>query len=189
MSDWIDIIGSFVIGSIVMLILTNLNISISTNASSNLYSNIVMRDIVSAADLIEHDLYKIGYRVNNDQITVADSNEIKFFSDIDNDGIVDEIYYKLSGVDELKKTSNPFDRILSRYKNEEDIPAKIIAVDFDLFYYDSLSQQISYADLKSETGRSRIETIKVRLETETSDKIVDKYESGEWEKIINPKNI
>jgi len=182
MSAWLDVVGSFVVGGIVILILANLNFSISAAASENLYSGIVQRGLTSATDLIEYDFYKIGYRSSGDKIEIADSNEIKFNCDIDNDGISDELYYFVGDAKSFTETSNPNDFLLTREKNKEKLVASIPVVDFKLTYYDSLGQKIDYALLSSQSERDKIKC-------ESADMIEDHYEAVEWEKIIKPKNI
>ncbi len=189
MSDWLDVVGSIVIGGIVILIFANLNLSISTGASENLYSGIVQGGLTSAADLIEYDFYKIGYRCSGNTIEIADSNEIKFYSDIDNDGVPDEINYFLGDAESFTETSNPNDFLLTREKNEEIPAASIPVVDFKLTYYDSLGQKIDYTLLSSQSERDKIKTLRVRMKCESADMIDDHYEAVEWEKTIKPKNI
>ncbi len=189
MSDWIDIIGSFVVGSIVVLILLNLKISINAAASENLYSGIVQRNVTSAAELLEHDLYKIGFRISGDKIIVADSNEIKFYTDINNNGVDDEIHYYCDKPEDLTSTRNPSDYLLTREKNKEKPGALIVVVDFKLSYYDSLGQKIDYTALQNQSEMNKIRTVGVRLKCETAEKIYEHYEAVEWEKTIKPKNI
>jgi hypothetical protein len=189
MSDWLDIVGSFVIGGIVILILANLNFSISAAASDNLYSGIVQRGLTSATDLIEFDFYKIGYRSSGNKIEIADSNEIKFYSDIDNDGVSDKMHYFVGDPKSFTETSNPNDFLLTRMKNKEKPAASIPVVDFKLTYYDSLGQKIDYALLSSQSERDKIKTLRIRMQCESDGMIDDHYEAVEWEKTIKPKNI
>ena len=189
MSDWLDVAGSFVIGGIVILIFANLNLSISTSASENLYSGIVQGGLTSAADLIEYDFYKIGYRNTGNKIEIADSNEIKFYSDINNDGASDEIHYFLGDAESFTETNNPNDFLLTREKNEEIPVASIPVVDFKLTYFDSLGQKIDYTLLSSQSERDKIRTLRIRMKCESADMIDDHYEAVEWEKTIRPKNI
>lgn len=189
MSDWLDVVGSIVIGGIVILILTNVNISISAAATDNLYAGVMQRGLTSAADLIEHDFYKVGYRNPGSNIVIADSNEIKFYSDIDNDGVSDEINYFLGDAESFTETNNPNDFLLTREKNEEMPAASIPVVDFKLTYYDSLGQKIDYALLSSQSARDKIKTLRIRIKCESADMINDNYEAVEWEKTIKPKNI
>jgi hypothetical protein len=189
MSDWLDVVGSIVIGGIVILILANVNLSISAAASENLFSGIVQRGLTSAVDLIEYDFYKIGYRSSGNKIEIADSNEIKFYSDIDNDGVSDELHYFLGDAESLTGTSNPNDFLLTREKNEETPAASIPVVDFRLTYFDSLGQKIDYNLLSSQSERDKIKTLRIKMKCESADMIDDHYEAVEWEKTIKPKNI
>ncbi len=189
MSDWLDIVGSVVIGGIVILIFANLNLSISTAASENLFSGVVQRGLTSATDLIEYDFYKIGYRSSGDKIEIADSNEIKFYSDIDNDGVSDKMHYFVGDAKSFTETSNPNDFLLTREKNKEKPAASIPVVEFKLTYYDSLGQIIDYALLLSQAERDKIRTLRIRMKCESADMIDDNYEAVEWEKTIKPKNI
>jgi hypothetical protein len=199
MSYWLDFIGSFLVGAIVILILmvgaivililTNVNVSVSTAASENLYSGVTQRNITAAAVLIEHDLYKIGYRVTGNNFSIADSTEIKFFSDVDNDGNPDEIHYFCGDTTDFTATNNTSDYLLTRSKNNQSPAASIVVVDFKLAYYDSLGQQLDYALLVNQTEMNKIESVRVRLDCETADKIDEHYEAVEWEKTITPKNI
>ena len=189
MSNWLDIAGSFVIGGIVILILANLNFSISAAASENLYAGVIQRGLTSATEVIEYDFYKIGYRSAGNKIEIADSNEIKFYSDIDNDGTTDELHYFLGNAESFTGTNNPNDFLLSREKNNETPATSIPVVDFKLTYFDSLGQKIDYALLSSQPERDKIKTLRIRMECETADMIEDHYEAVEWEKTMKPKNI
>jgi hypothetical protein len=189
MSNWLDVVGSFVIGGMIILILTNINFSVSTAASENLYAGVMQRSLTSAADLVEYDFYKIGYRNSGSKITVADSNEIKFNADLENSGVTDELHYFIGDPKTFTETSNPNDYLLTREKNKEKPAASIAVVDFKLAYYDSLGQKIDYALLKDQLERDKIRTIRVRIKCESADMIDDHYEAVEWEKTIKPKNI
>ena len=189
MSDWLDIVGSIVIGGLVILIVINLNLSINSAAMENLHSNVIQRQIVSATEVVEHDIYKIGYRVSSDVITKADSNEIRFLSDIDNDGVSDEIRYYLTETSSMSGTYNPEDRILWRKLNSENISTPMVVTEFNLSYYDSLGQVIDYNSLSDQPFRNKVKTIKVKIESQTGELINGDYETIEWEKTIRPKNI
>ena len=189
MSDWLDVVGSFVIGGFVILIFINLNLSISASASENLYSRIVQGGLTSAIDLIEYDFYKIGYKNSGNKIEIADSNEIKFYSDIDNDGVLDELHYFVGDSTTFTETSNPNDFLLTREKNNEIPAASIPVVYFKLTYYDSLGQKIDYTLLSIQSERDKIRTLGIRMKCESADMINDHYEAVEWEKTIKPKNI
>lgn len=189
MSDWIDLIGSFAIGGLIVLMVINLNLSVNVAATQNLYSNVTQRQIVSSVEVIEHDIYKIGYRIASDVIEKADSNEIKFKTDIDNNGIDDKIRYYLTDPSSMSGTFNPDDKILWRELNDENSLTPFIVTELNFSYYDSLGQQLDYSSLGDQFYRNMIKIVKVRVETQTGELINDKYETIQWEKIIRPKNI
>jgi len=189
MSDFIDLIGSFVVGSIVILIVANMNITINTAAAENLYSGVLQRNVTSTTDLIEHDLYKIGYRITGNKISVADSNQVKFWSDIDNDGTSDEIHYFCGDTTSLNGTTNPDDYLLMRIQNNQKPGTSISVVDFKVTYFDSLAKEIDYKSLVSQSSRDRIRSLRVRIKCETDGYVDDHFEAVEWEKTIKPKNI
>lgn len=189
MSNWLDVVGSFIVGGIAVLILTNLNFSINTAASENLYAGIMQRNLTSSVDLIEHDFYKIGYRYSSNKMVIADSNEVKFYGDVDNDGVSDKLHYFVGDPKSYTETHNPNDYIVTRKKNNESSTASIPVVEFKLFYFDSLGQIIDYTSLKNQLDRDKIRTVGVRMKCESAEMIDGKYEAVEWEKTIKPKNI
>lgn len=189
MSDWLDLIGSIAIGGLIILMVINLSLSVNEAATQNLYSSVTQRQVVSSAEVIEHDIYKIGYRVIGDVISKADSNEIRFLTDINNDGADDEIRYYLADTSSLNGTYNPDDKILWRELNDENSLTPFIVTELNFSYYDSLGQAIDYSSLADQSFRNKVKTIKVRVETETGELINGEYETFRWEKTIRPKNI
>ena len=189
MADWLDLIGSFAIGGLIVLMVINLNMSVNIAATQNLYANVTQRQAVSSAEVIEYDIYKMGYRVDGDVITKADTTELNFKSDIDNDGIDDEIKYYVDGTSSMNGTFNPNDKILWRDLNDKSALTTFIITDLNFSYYDSLGQQIEYSFLADQLYRNKIKTVKIRITTETGELIDDNYEIIQWEKTIRPKNI
>ena len=189
MSDWLDLVGSFAIGGLIVLMIINLNLSVNAAATQNLYSNVTQRHVISSVEVIEHDIYKMGYRVNSDVISKADSNEIIFLTDIDNNGVDDKIHYFLDGTSSMNGTYNPDDKILWRELNDESSITPFIVTELNFSYYDSLGQEINYSSLGDQLYRNKVKTVKVKVETETGELINDHYETIQWEKTIRPKNI
>jgi hypothetical protein len=189
MTDWLDMLGSFFVGGIVLLILTNINFSTNSAAAENLYAGIMQRSVTSATELIEYDFYKIGYRCSGSKIMIADSTEIKFYSDLGNTGVPDELHYFVGDTTSFPETSNPNDYLLTRKRNKENTPATIPVVDFKIIYFDSLGKKIDYTLLSNQSVRDKIKTVRIRIECESANMIEDHYEAVEWEKTIKPKNI
>ena len=117
MSYWLDLIGSYIMGGTVILMIVGLNVYISNSATDNLYTNIAQSNITTTSEIIHNDFYKIGYKVSGNKIVIADSNQIKFYSDIDNNGTIDSIYYYTGTASQLTSTQNPNDKLLYRVFN------------------------------------------------------------------------
>ena len=57
----LDIVGSVIIGGLILLILFRLNSSATTNLYNNNSEEIVQRSMVSVVQVLESDFRKIGY--------------------------------------------------------------------------------------------------------------------------------
>ena len=189
MSYWLDLTGSYIIGGMVLLLLVNINISVSTAASENLNSSVLQRNVSGTSYFIEDDLYKAGLRATGNIFTIADSMEIKFYTDINNDGTLDEIHYICGNKNDLKTTENPNDFMLTRKLNNEKIGVSTRVSKFNLSYYDSSGQIIDYGLLKEKSYRNKINSIRINLSSESAEPIDGKYDGAEWKKTISPKNL
>ncbi len=188
MSSWIDVVGSFITGAIIILILANLNIYISSSTANNLYTNVVQQNLITTAEVLQYDFYKIGYHANSNRIIKADSNSIKFYADINNSGKNDIIYYYLGSTAGLSGTKNPNDRVLYKSINNAAGKPEGNVTNFKLTYYDSLGNQLSYSKLQSASIRNNIRTINIYLKVESPDPIDGVYQAAEWERRIFPRN-
>lgn len=189
MSSWIDIIGSFIIGAIIILLLTNLNFFINSSSADNLAIGIAQLSLKTTGDIIENDFFKLGFRVSSDQISLADSDKIKFYTDLDNDGVKDSVYYYLGPTTEMSSSKNPNDRVLYRVINNEAPTKANIVTNFKLTYYDSTGIAKNYGSLNSQTQRNNIKVIEVYLKIESLEPIDGSYQAAELKRKITPKNL
>ncbi len=189
MSSWIDVVGSFIIGGIVILIMANLNLFISTTSQDNLYANITQRNLAGTSEVLEHDFYKMGFKVSGGRITQADSNSITFNADLENTGTEDKIEYYLGNVSELSNTKNPNDRILYRKINTSSAKVAGVVTKFDLTFFDSTGSQINYGALNSQTQRDKIRLLTIYLQVQSAEPVDGSYQAAEWKRKIFPKNF
>ena len=190
MSYLLDIIGSMIIAAMVVMILLAVNINNTASSSVILFTTIEQRKITDASELIQYDFYKIGYRIPDEKISVADSNEIKFYTDIDNNNEIDSVHYFVGNTTDLSYTSNPNDKPLYRQRNNHDsLLTEIPVVDFNLSYYDSLGNSLDYSALTNSAVRDLIKSIKIKITVESDELYADEYRASEWKKKISPKNI
>ena len=186
----LDIVGSFIIAGMVIMILLAININNSASSNVILFTTIEQRKMTDISELIEYDFYKLGYRISGEKIAVADSDEIKFYTDIDNNDITDSIHYYLGETSDYTITVNPNDRLLYRRRNNADsVSTSIPVVDFNLSYFDSIGNALDYASLTSAAGRETIKSIKVEIKVESDEMYDDHYRASEWKKKISPKNL
>ena len=189
MSSWIDIIGSFIIGAVIILLLANLNLFITSSSADNLAVNIAQLNLKTTAEIIEDDFYKIGYKVSGNVITEADSDRIKFYADINDDDSIDTVYYYLGPVSDMASSQNPNDRILYRVIDNETPTKANVVTNFHLTYYDSTGSPKSYGSLNSQVQRNRIKVIEIYMKVESKEPVDGEYQAAEWLRKIMPKNL
>lgn len=182
MSQMLDLIGSTVIGGLVLLMILTLNGTMVNTAGVQTMNISTQENLTTLVGMIEYDFAKMGYRVSDSlKIRVADSSRIVFKADIDNNGVVDGISYSLSS--ELNAdTENPRDRILYRTLNDgTPTPINFGVTRFRLWYYDSLGNVTSW--------RSKMRAVRLAINVESIWSLDSAYTGACWERIIEPKNL
>jgi hypothetical protein len=195
MATLLDILGSVITGGIVILAIVNLNIKMVDNGREKATASFTQSDINTSVQILDHFFYKIGYRVPGDKIAQADSNKIKFFSDIDNDGVVDSISIYTTTTTWMTSTKNPNDRPLFLiYNNSSPVLLNVIT-QFQLTYYDSSGSIIPPGLLLNPNDKRGVRSIKIFMKTESGDPFYAHetnkqfYQAAEWSKIVKPKNL
>lgn len=184
-----DIIGSIIIGGIILLMLLSFNSSVMEGSAVQTFNSIVQSNITSVTDLIEYDLRKAGYRVgsiHDSAIVYADSSRILIKGDIDNNGTVERVAYYL---DYAGKTGhvNPRARILYRQVNGNPAQAINIGITrFRMAYYDANDVLIAQNPV---TSPSRIRAIRLAVNMESTSPYDKTYAGTTWERTITPKNL
>ena len=186
-STLIDILGSIVIGGMLLLILLRLNDAAVANSFQYNGEMIVQKNLVEVVKLLEHDFRKIGYCRDwqaipdpSKSIIKADSTSIIFLTDEDSDGIVDTMTYFLGSVDELAGTANPRDRMLYRKTNQQmPLAANLGVTKFELTYYDAFGTQIAFPVLVP----GEINTLQIDIVLEDVAAYDQKYNRVFWRQI------
>ncbi|MCB9248330.1 MAG: hypothetical protein H6613_07170 [Ignavibacteriales bacterium] len=159
-STLIDILGSSLIGGLILLILLRMNDSTVENSYLNSGEMIVQSNLLAVVELLEHDFRKIGYCEDYDKLafpelairSVTDTS-ITFLTDVSiskavqtGDGIVDTLkYYVGSPLDsEVMGTPNPKDRMLYRQVNHDTpFAANLGLTEFRIKYFDNAGNEIT----------------------------------------------
>ena len=188
MSDLIELLGSIVIAAYIILIIIALNIRMNNSATQFYQDTFNQRSVISAADILDYDFYKIGYKASSAKIVQADSSTIKYATDYDNTGTIDTISYYLSSTSAMSSTKNPRDKLLYRKVNQTVTTASVVTR-FYMQFYDSLLNKFSYASLTNPTNRANIRTIRVLVRSELADSVSANYSPVEWRKEYRPRNL
>jgi len=195
-STLLDIVGSVIIGGLILLILFRLNNSATANLYNSYSEATVQQSIVSVVQVLESDFRKIGYCKDWNKIPdptkailYADTSKFVFITDIDNDGNVDTLDYYLGPTSALSNTPNPRDRLLYRVvNNETPRSANVGLTEFKITYYNSLGDTIKTLPLTSNTGQ--IHTIQIDVETQNSEAMDSTYVTSFWRQIkLSAKNL
>lgn len=181
-STILDILGSTLIGGMLLLILFRVNDA--TVENNYMYGGelIVQQNLVAVVELIEFDFRKIGYcedweKLSNPLLYIisADSNSIKFRTDLDSDGNVDSLWYYSGPVSEIPETPNPRDRYLYRVENDDTpIGTNLGITEFNMIYYDALGNELSSPVVSPDL----IQMIEINVRVED----VYGYDTGNFEK-------
>lgn len=98
MQTILDLLGSFFIGGILLLMIMNFNLyTLSTSISSD-KELVLQQNAKTIAEIISSDLRKIGYNHDGTALITADSNRIRYYADMQppgttGHGIVDVVEY------------------------------------------------------------------------------------------------
>ena len=193
-STLLDILGSIIIGGLVLQILFRVN----TSATSNLYTNNseanVQSAMISVGSVLEEDFRKIGYCKDwtkipdpTKAILFADTSSIKFLTDLNNDGNVDTLSYYLGPASELLNTPNPNDRLLYRVANSDAPKSSNVGItEFKITYFDSFGNILS----TPVTPPSQIQKMQIDIMVENTEPIDSTYVVAFWRQLrLTARNL
>ncbi|MDI6766358.1 MAG: hypothetical protein QME52_06000 [Bacteroidota bacterium] len=193
MSVLIDIIGAFIIGSIMfVMIFSNMGNVNQAHYEKALSTN-VQTNVVTLARILEYDILKIGYHIKNDAIQYADSVRMEFKADLKNDGNVVSVQYNLGNL--ITSTRNPKDRkFIRQVSGEPSIEANLGLTSMQFTYYDTLGRQLQ-TPITTPVRLDSIKSINVKLWLESPEPVYSmttgdsSYQTVFWEKTMYPRNL
>ena len=182
MNILLDLVGSAIIGALIVSMLLNFNVFQSNAMFSSDSELQLQQNAKTLAEILNHDLRKIGYRYDNTAFVEADSERIAFYSDIDRDSTIELVTYMLGDTTEVSGTTNPRDRILCRIVDNDTISGPSLGLTKAKFSYFNGSGAET-------TTLSEIQYVKAELWIETIEQVKDGYPFTYWELTINPRNL
>ena len=185
MAIWLDVIGSFVFGSLLLLNVLRMNADMTAQSYRGTLTYGAQYSAVSIAETVDDDFRRMGFGVSGTAVTLADSAQIRFLVDLGADSAIDTLYYYAGGPSEVSATPTPGDRFLYRVINS-DPPQKVGAglTTFLLSYFDvdgnALGLPATLGDIRQ---------IRLGFTVESSAPYDATYAQAFMELRIRPKNL
>lgn len=182
MTTLLDILGSVVIGGIILFLMINFSVFQSSTSSSSDANLQIQQNAKTLAEMLSYDLRKIGYNYSANPLITAESKKISFHADIDRDGIDDIVTYLISDSTQAELTEKSNDILLMRIINEDSSSGPTLGlIDAKFSFFDSV--HVITSDL------AKIKYIKTELWIESIYPVDNKYPFTYWEMTINPRNL
>jgi hypothetical protein len=198
MTIMLDIVLSVVIFGMLMLMVANINVTLTTENYRGIVELNTETELIQLANIMEFDLNKAGYHVPSvdaaigERIAIADSSRIRFFSDLKNNGIKIPVEYSL--LDYNSSSTNPRDRMLVRIENTSTVYINYSVTKFKLSYYNTRDSIMSTPITGSLLDSIRSIKIILMLESPhpfdtTSTPSAMAYAHAMYQKLIFPRNL
>jgi hypothetical protein len=186
-STILDILGSMIIGGILLNITMRLNDAATEKTYNNSAELSLQQNMATVAQMLETDFRKIGFCSDwnkfpdpSKAVVYADQSSIKYLTDLDSDTNMDSIRYYLGPTSELLNTPNPRDRILYRVENNDTpMPSNLGVTQFRLVYFDALGDTIP----PPITTPGLITSVEINLAVESVAAYDTAYSSAFWRQI------
>lgn len=121
MNTLLDILGSTLIGGLILMMVMNFNIFTTQTQVGSTAELMLQRNAKTIAEIINADFRKIGFKYNGTAITQADSQKLVFYSDINNNNNIRLVEYVLGDTSTASFSINPNDRALFRIVGNDTI--------------------------------------------------------------------
>lgn len=180
---------SFIIAGILLLSILSMNMNLTQSSTQLTMQQITQQRANTISEILQYDIPNIGYKQNgavSSPIQDADPQQLRFESDIDNDGTVESIEWTFTST-EVSSTKNPDDLILTRSVDGDVTEFKNGVIHFDLSYLDK--------NRNTTTDPDKIRHIIVDLSVESPEPIGGgnntdtHYVKTTWSKQFTPMNL
>jgi hypothetical protein len=125
MNTIMDLLGSTIIGGMLLLLVLKLNLFMSESSYSSDSELRLQQNTKTLAEIMNSDFRKVGYQVSGVPILTADPDRFKFVGDLERPGTsgfgtIDTVEYFLEDSTHSSGTTNLHDKILVRVLNNKD---------------------------------------------------------------------
>jgi hypothetical protein len=184
MNTILDLAGAMLISAAILFIILHLNVFSSQQKFASDKELEIQRYSKTLAEIIDHDVRKIGYRYSGSNPFITTQEKVlSFYSDIDSNGVIDVVSYSLSDSTLAYVTQNPNDKILYRTVNSDTSKGPSLGLTNLRFTY------LNNIGLKTAVQDS-IRYVRAEIWVHSAEPIEDStYAFTYWEMTIHPRNI
>jgi hypothetical protein len=183
MNTILDIAGSLLISFAIMFIILHLTVFSNQQKFASDKELEIQRYSKTLAEIINHDLRKIGYKYSGSNPFITTQEKVlSFYGDIDSNNVVDIVSYSLSDSMAATATKNPRDKILYRTINSDTAKGPSLGlVDLKFTYLNNNGSVTSIQD--------SIRYVRAEIWVESAEPVDTIYSFTYWELTIHPRNI
>jgi len=182
MGDFLQLIGSIVIGSLFFIGVLSFQGDVVDFSNDNLFQLLTQETAASFMEIIDHDFRRIGSAIPKGMQAISDTSAITFLGDVTEDGIADTVRYFIGPTSDASGTENPNDVILFRVVNGvTTISQRAGVTSFNIDFLDEIGAPTT--DLRD------VRMLDVQLTVESKESYNENYARALWEKRITPQNL
>ena len=192
MNTIMDYIVSAIFFGVLALIVGRVQINLNSSLCQNTFRVNTQQNGVQLANQIEYDFLKIGNHVTGQKIFYANTDNIVFHADIQNNNTINIVSYEKKTPLQSTQTSNPLDFPLIRTCDGVPITQQYGLISFSMTYYDTLNRKLA-TPIETQIRLDSIRSIRVKFQVESPEQVVSytdtTYSDINWEKLLFPRNL
>ena len=180
----LSIVGSFIIGGLLMLSIIYVNVRVTTHSGQETMQLMAKTNVDVISQVLTFDLRKIGYG-NGAEITSATNTSISFSTDLNNDGNVIPVSWQFTPSGTLPTDTDPGAGTLVRLVNgvSEDFSSMIVTrFEFQYILEDG-------SEVSSTASVDQIRKIRANVICNTEFSYDGVFGASAWQNVITPINI
>jgi hypothetical protein len=183
----LDVLGSIIIAGILMISIFRLQNATTEDLYRGTGNLTAQTNLATVVQILETDFRRIGYCADWKQIPVptesilyADSTSIRYLTDIDQNGLIDTMFYNFDPNTDIPGTPNPRDRFLYRTINSESpVEVNMGVTQFKMEFYNSLGTRLNFPI----TDPREIYSMQIDITVEDVAAYDQKYQTIFWRQI------
>ena len=183
MAPLIDIIGSFILGGMILIMTTKLNFIISDNSQQANMSLTAQTNCVVVTKILENDFAKLGVNCGTKvPLEITDSTKVRMYTDLGADGTLDSITYDTGPMTAEFLSVNPRHLLIYRTCNTKTTIMNVGCTKMKFAYYDSAGAKTLLP--------AKVRALRLDLDFESVLPNIDTvYTVIHWQQYLNPKTL